>query len=313
MMKIKTVLSVILLLSITGCEKMEEKRRQRAEDVFNEVLSEKSITALQKYERENPESIYLDRIPDEIELLIEEGKSQVHKRKTQNSEFYSFVEELLNIQKDNNSTEIIVWYHPVTTERIELIDKIISESTSEDDVYYNKIVPLAPSFTDNFIESNEKRLSRNLRTIFNILVPHNLITVRHGGVIPEGKSIDSITNPIIEVKYNIVPGSVYSTTSSDKYFLGIKLSYEINMFIPGSDTTFSMNISIEPPAEFKSKHLGDSTVYSNMMYEAFKELPVDVYESIRGEEADISTRIDIMSESVDSFLDVRNDYKSSRW
>ena len=146
------------------------------------------------------------------------------------------------------------------------------------------IAPVSPHFTEARSAPRETRITQVLQRGFAPIFPEDVMQLEHAGRVDEGEQAQAITQPTFDVSYSIRPsGSVYTSDSSARGFVGIRIEFHIEMHIPDSTDTWGFDTSVEPPEHFTVHSYadmdptGDSAyrdglVYSVMADRAFDQL-----------------------------------------
>lgn len=300
---VNIVLVLGFLLSSFSCKKIEENKRIWALEEYQKVVGKKSLIELKRYKKYNPESIHLPGIDEEIDKLYDEATLYIKEHRVNNEEFYDFISELVEYLRSNKG-DVQVRFKTLPLESLQAMDKIVTALIDEDNEYYNKVLPFSEAFSNVNFKNYESSTISQLESVLNILVPYDLISLNGAGRIPEHEELESYDLPSINIEYRLIPNSsIYSSYDSNtyktNYYLGLGFIYTITMTLPESDKVYTLELELDPPDEFIKKSSSNESLYVTMADLAFRELAVKIYENILNVEADISVRLDILTNRVD--------------
>ncbi|MCB9594619.1 MAG: hypothetical protein H6719_17935 [Sandaracinaceae bacterium] len=254
------------------------------EAAFAEARREGTVSALRTFVREHPDS-----------ARVEEARAAIHERFVQvRQDFLSqaatgdptmpvFMGRLLAWLEAHDSPPVRVRFLAPSAEVLVAIDQNL-DVFGEVQGVTGGIAPVSPHFTEARSAPRETRITQVLQRGFAPIFPEDVMQLEHAGRVDEGEQAQAITQPTFDVSYSIRPsGSVYTSDSSARGFVGIRIEFHIEMHIPDSTDTWGFDTSVEPPEHFTVHSYadmdptGDSAyrdglVYSVMADRAFDQL-----------------------------------------
>src|SRR5690606_28893053 len=119
------------------------------------------------------------------------------------------------------------------------------------------IAPVAPHFTPERSTMRESNITRVLSQGFAPIFPSDVMQLEHAGRITDAERDAPLTQPAFDVSYAIRPsGSVYTSDTSTRGFVGIHVDFHIQMRIPDDAETWGVDTSVEPPEHFTVTSFG---------------------------------------------------------
>lgn len=256
------------------------------EAAFAEAQREGTVSALRDFVREHPNSARID----EARAAIHERFAQVRRdflaqAATGDPRMPAFMGQLLDWLEAHDSPPVRVRFFAPSAESLALIDQN-NDLLGEVEGVTGGIAPVAPHFTPERSERRENGITTTLQQGFAPIFPSDVMQLEHAGRIGPAQQAEALTQPAFDVSYTIRPsGSVYTSDSSTRGFVGIHVDFHIQMRIPDSGETWGLDTSVEPPEHFtvtSYDRLGfdangdsayqDGLVYSVMGNRAFSNL-----------------------------------------
>lgn len=253
------------------------------EAAFSEAQRAGTVSALRDFVREHPES---RRVP-EARVVIHERFVQVrqdfmNQAATGDPRMPVFMGHLLDWLERMDSPPVQVRFLAPSGEALALTDQNLDVFAQVQNVT-GGVAPVSPHFTPERSASRENHITQVLQRGFAPIFPSDVMQLSHTGRITAPVQQLAITQPVFDVSYSIRPsGSVYTSDTSTRGFVGIHIDFHIQMRIPGSTETWEFNTSVEPPEHFTvSAGYGDpgggsayqdGIVYSVMADRAFDQL-----------------------------------------
>lgn len=268
---------------------------RHAEEVENELLPEAAfaeareagtVAALRDFVQQHPNSTRLD-----------EARAAIHQRFAQVREDFTnqaatsdprmpvFMGHLLDWLEAHDSPPVEVRFFAPSGEALSVIDQNL-DLFSEVQGVTGGIAPVSPHFTPERSAGRETHITQVLQRGFAPVFPSDVMQLTHAGRIDPAQQEIAVTRPTFDVTYTIRPsGTVYTSDTSERGFVGIQVLFHIEMQIPDSGGTWGFDTVVEPPEHFTVStydRLGldpsgngdyqDGIVYSVMGNRAFDNL-----------------------------------------
>lgn len=140
---------------------------------------------------------------------------------------------------------------------------------------------ISPHFTPQMCEPRERFITTVLQRGFAAVFPDDVMHLDHTGRITQQTPVPT-QNATIDVSYTVRPsGAMYEDSETRRQFVGIFNDFVVRMSIPGSTSTHSFILQVEPPQRFSVGYSrygtmeggpSDGMVYSVMSERAFDQL-----------------------------------------
>jgi len=254
------------------------------EAAFSEAQRDGTVSALRDFVQAHPESA---RTGDARAAIHERfvGVRQDFLTQAANGDATMpvFMSHLLDWLEAHDSPPVRVRFVAPSAEALSLIDQNL-DAFGEVQGVTGGIAPVSPHFTETRSAPREQRITQVLQRGFGPIFPEDVMQLAHAGRVNTAQLAAPITEPTFDVTYTIRPsGSVYTSDTSTRGFVGIHVDFHIQMRIPDSTETWGFDTSVEPPEHFTVSSYsaidptGDSAyrdglVYSVMADRAFDQL-----------------------------------------
>ncbi len=265
-----------------GRHEDEVRNRWLPEAAFAEARREGTVTALREFTREYPQSPRVADARTAIhERFVRVRQDFMSQAATTDPAMPVFMGELLDWLEAHDSPTVQVRFFAPSADSLALIDRNLELLARTENVT-GGIAPVSPHFTPERSEARERNITRVLENGFQPVFPREVMELEHLGRIDAAAQNAPLTQPVMDVSYLIRPsGSVYTSDTSQRGFVGIHVDFHIQMRIPGSARTWGFNTSVEPPEHFtvrsersydQNDPHRDGLVYSVMADRAFDQL-----------------------------------------
>lgn len=267
-----------------GRHRQEVIDRWLPEAAFAEAQRVGTVAALRDFVREHPNS-----------ARVTDARAAIHQRFVQvRQDFMSqaatgdprmplFMGRLLDWLEAHDSPPVRVRFLAPSAESLAVIDRNLDVFGRLQGVT-GGIAPVSPHFTPERSSARESNITRVLSQGFAPVFPSDVMQLEHAGRITDAERDAPLTQPAFDVSYTIRPsGSVYTSDTSPRGFVGIHVDFHIEMRVPGDAETWGVDTSVEPPEQFTVTTFGygdpagdsdyrDGLVYSVMADRAFDRL-----------------------------------------
>ncbi|HJL16700.1 MAG TPA: hypothetical protein RMH99_13640 [Sandaracinaceae bacterium LLY-WYZ-13_1] len=229
----------------------EVEDRWLPEAAFAEAQREGTVAALRDFVRAHPDSARVDEARAAIhERFVQVRQDFVSQAATADPRMPTFMGHLLDWLEANDSPPVQVRFFAPSAESLAMIDENL-DLFGEVQGVTGGIAPVAPHFTPARSESRERHITEVLQRGFSPIFPSDVMQLTHAGRIAPAQQGEAITQPTFDVSYSIRPsGSVYTSDTSNRGFVGIHVDFHIQMRIPDSAETFGFDVNVEPPEHF---------------------------------------------------------------
>ncbi len=253
------------------------------EAVFREAQRDGTVTALRAFVRANPRSARVEDARVAIhDRFLQVKQSFLRQAASGDPAMPLFMGRLVDWLEAHDSPPVAVRFLAPSAEALGTIDQNL-DLFGEVQGLTGGIAPVSPHFTEARSAPREQRITRVLQRGFAPIFPEDVMQLRHTGRIDAQQQAAAVV-PTFDVTYAIRPsGSVYTSDTSARGFVGIHVEFHIQMRIPGSAETWGFDTSVVPPEHFTvSSYAGvdpsgdsayrDGLVYSVMADRAFDQL-----------------------------------------
>jgi hypothetical protein len=263
-----------------GGDRIDEVRNEHVPlFVYREALRRNSVTALRDFIRANPSSRYASEARGLIRQTFVRVRQRFDAQAATDPQMISFMTALLGYLESNDSPPVHVRFRPPTSDALSQIDGRLSLEGRR--LGGRDVVQIAPHFTEATSAPREREITQNLQRGFGAVFPNDVLSLRDGERVL-GASLANVTEPTIEVSYEVRPsGSFYSLRSGNRAFVGILVDFTVQMRVPGTAQPFSFTMTVQPPERFSFSYEtrtgsaagpSDGRVYSVMAERAFDQL-----------------------------------------
>ena len=233
---------------------------RHVEEVENELLPEAAfaeaqaagtVAALRDFVQQHPNS-----------TRLEEARVAIHRRFGQVREDFTnqaatsdprmpvFMGHLLDWLEAHDSPPVEVRFIAPSGEALSVIDQNL-DLFSEVQGVTGGIAPVAPHFTPERSAGRETHITQVLQRGFAPIFPEDVMQLSHAGRIDPALQDNAVSRPTFDVTYTIRPsGTVYTSDTSTRGFVGIQVEFHIQMRIPDSGETWGLDTVVEPPEHF---------------------------------------------------------------
>lgn len=251
------------------------------EAAFAEAREEGTVAALRTFVQEHPDS-----------TRVGDARAAIHERFVQvRQEFMSqaatgdprmpvFMGHLLDWLEAHDSPPVQVRFFAPSAEALQQIDQNL-DVFGELQGVTGGIAPVSPHFTAERSSGRESHITQVLSRGFAPIFPADVMSLEHAGRIAAEQQNVPLTQPAFDVSYVIRPsGSVYTSDTSTRAFVGIHVDFQIIMRIPDSEETYSINVPVEPPEHFTVSSYsfdptGDSSYRDGLVYSVMADRAFD--------------------------------------
>ncbi len=254
------------------------------EAAFAEAQQAGTVSALRDFVREHPDSARIDDARAAIhQRFVQVRQDFLSQAATGDPSMPVFMGRLLDWLEAHDSPPVRVRFFAPSGEALSSIDQNL-DLFGEVQGVTGGIAPVSPHFTPERSAPRETRITTVLQRGFGPIFPSDVMQLEHAGRIDPAQASEALTQPAFDVSYTIRPsGSVYTSDTSTRGFVGIHVDFHIEMRIPGEEGTWGFDTSVEPPEHFTVHSYtgfdpsGDSAyrdglVYSVMADRAFDQL-----------------------------------------
>lgn len=251
------------------------------EAAFAEAQQAGTVSALRDFVREHPDSARIDEARAAIhERFVQVRQDFLSQAATGDPTMPVFMGRLLAWLEEHDSPPVRVRFFAPSGEALAMIDQNL-DLFGEVQGVTGGIAPVSPHFTEDRSAPREGRITQVLQRGFGPIFPEDVMQLEHAGRIAADAS-EAITQPTFDVSYTIRPsGSVYTSDTSTRGFVGIHVDFHILMRIPGSDETWGFDTSVEPPEHFTVHSYagidptGDSAYRDGLVYSVMADRAFD--------------------------------------
>ena len=267
-----------------GSHREEVVNQHLPEAAFAEAQEAGTVSALRDFVRAHPESTRIEEARSAIhERFVQVRQDFLGQAATGDATMPVFMGHMLDYLEENDSPPVRVRFVAPSGEALSMIDQNL-DLFGEVQGVTGGIAPVSPHFTEARSAPRENRITQVLQRGFSPIFPEDVMQLTHAGRIDATQQEAAITEPTFDVTYTIRPsGSVYTSDTSTRGFVGIHVDFHIQMRIPGSAENWGFDTSVEPPEHFTvSSYTGidptgdsnyrDGLVYSVMADRAFDQL-----------------------------------------
>ncbi|MCA9562103.1 MAG: hypothetical protein KC561_01380 [Myxococcales bacterium] len=236
--------------------------------VLAEAQNPPSASALREYLATYPEHSGVPEARARLQELYEEGAATFRASAANNPDAVAFIERLLTWLGQDEQGVVAVRFGPPTQAYLQAIDARLAGM--------GNVAPIAPHFTTSAVSERETLIAQHLEEAFDSILPNDLLTLEVGAPLSETGGTE---RPEIRVHYEVGDSSVnYTLTGSTRQFVGIVITFDVEMFIPDGGAPLQFRFAVEPPDHFtvyETQSYGDptdGTVYTVMANRAFDSL-----------------------------------------
>lgn len=267
-----------------GRHRQEVIDRWLPEAAFAEAQEAGTVSALRDFVRAHPSSARVNEARQAIhQRFVQVRQDFLSQAATGDPRMPVFMGRLLDWLEAHDSPPVRVRFLAPSAEALAIIDQNL-DVFGEVQGVTGGIAPVAPHFTAQRSTTRESNITRVLQQGFAPVFPSDVMQLEHAGRVGEAEQSAALTQPAFDVSYTIRPsGSVYTSDTSTRGFVGIHVDFHIQMRIPGDADTWGVDTSVEPPEHFTVTSYGyvdpsgdsayrDGLVYSVMADRAFDQL-----------------------------------------
>lgn len=191
-----------------------------------------------------------------------------------------FMEALVTYLEKHDSPPILVRFRRPRTADLEKADAFYQEKLKG-----KTYLPIAPNFTVKAADSREEIIHDQLVRGFSTCFANDVLSFEAGPNLQGEKlDVDSLTNPVIEIIYEVSPSDkTFFEKDSDRVVVGIQIEFGMRMLVPKMKNDFTFGLVVEPPSSFsvdygRAAHptakTGAILVYNQMATRAFDQFSV---------------------------------------
>jgi hypothetical protein len=263
---------------------------------LKEAQSIGTVSAIRGFMKAHPGSVVEADASAEIHKLfaatLTEFKPQAS---TADPKMRSFIERLLKYLEEKESPPVLVSFRSIKSPSLELADKLLqTKAPGIPDVPGASLAAVSPHFSDERSQPREAAIVTILQGAFSTIFPADVLPLKQGPRRTEASSKDPVSEPRIEIDYEVSwSGSTYSSETSGREFVGIKIAFQVAMRLPGEPEKEALRfkLNVAPPDHFTVNYFStpspfidqallrkegptDEKVYEVMAARAFDELSV---------------------------------------
>lgn len=185
-----------------------------------------------------------------------------------------FVERLLKYLEDKDSPPVLVSFHGTRAPTLELADKLLQNQKKEPGALDIPSLPgLAPSlaavsphFSDERSEPREDAIVTILQGAFATIFPADVLPLKKGTPRIDAPKAEPASDPRIDIDYQVGwSGSTYTSSTSGREFVGIKVDFQVAMRIPGEadKEALRFKLNVAPPEHFTVNYFSSGSPFIN--------------------------------------------------
>lgn len=251
------------------------------EAAFAEAREEGTVAALRTFVQEHPDSARVGDARAAIhERFVQVRQEFMSQAATGDPRMPAFMGHLLDWLEAHDSPPVLVRFFAPSAQALSEIDQNL-DIFGELQGVTGGIAPVSPHFTAERSSGRESHITQVLQRGFAPIFPADVMSLEHSGrIAPEQQNVP-LTQPVFDVSYVIRPsGSVYTSDTSERAFVGIHVDFQIIMRIPDSEETYSINVPVEPPEHFTVSSYsfdptGDSAYRDGLVYSVMADRAFD--------------------------------------
>lgn len=236
---------------------------------FREAQRTGTVEALRDFVRAYPSSAQAGQARQVIHERFESVRASFNSQAaTSDANMLVFMGQLLTWLEAHDSPPVRVRFYAPSTLALAAVDAALPRG----------VTPISPHFSQELSEPRERSITTVLERGFAAVFPRDVMSLEHAGRVVEGAPPET-EHATIDVAYIVAPsGTVYVDRVDGRQFVGIVIEFTVRMSIPGSTTTHTFALLVEPPETFSVSYdsygggPSEGAVYSAMASRAFDQL-----------------------------------------
>jgi hypothetical protein len=263
---------------------------------LKEAQAKGTVSALREFQKEFPGSVVDAEAKKSVhDLFVSTLAAFRPQAATTDPKMLPFVERLLVYLEAKESPDVKVSFRIVQSPSLALADKLLASKTpglpAVAGVGGGGTVAAASShFSEARSVTREAAIVTVLQQAFGKIFPSDVLNLAQGerrsDATPKGATV---SEPTIDIDYEVGwSGSTYSSETSGREFVGIKIDFQAAMRLPGEPEKEALRfkLAVEPPEHFTVNYSSpfidksflekagptDTTVYEVMASRAFDQL-----------------------------------------
>lgn len=270
---------------------------------LKEAVDQNTVSAVREFLKTYPASVVDKEAHDEVHKLfvgaLEAFRPQASKA---DPKMLPFVERLLKYLEEKESPPVLVTFRGTKSSTLELADKLLQKQAagaldipSLPGLGGASLAAVSPHFSDDRSAPREAAIVSILQEAFATIFPADVLPLKQGARRTQASQRGAtVTEPSIEIDYEVGwSGSTYSSESSGREFVGIKIDFQVAMRLPAEPDKEALRfkLNVAPPDHFTVNYFStpspfidqaflkkegptDEKVYEVMAARAFDELSV---------------------------------------
>jgi hypothetical protein len=245
--------------------------------IFAEAQRAGTVTALRNFVRDNPNSRYAVEAGALIRERFEQARLKfLTQANDEDASMLGFVTNLLRWQEQHDSPTVHVRFNAPSAESLTRADQGLN--TSFPQRQGRSIAPLSPDFTPEASRPHESSVTSALQRGFAAILPDDVMRLEHRDRIAMPDQPLDPGHAGIDVSYSVRPsGPIYMSSAKQRTFVGLHLDFNVSMHIPDSPTSYSFNLSVEPPedstvSQWIAADTSHGDIYGAISQRAFERL-----------------------------------------
>src|SRR5579862_1321593 len=256
-----------------GRRHVDEIRAGLPRVAFNDAKKIRSVTALRSVLQRYPKAGLQDDVKRELAAAYATALAKFRTQAaTSDPTLVPFMEQVLSALNEAGSSTLQVRFTRPSGDELRKVDLRIVQNAGKG----REIAPVANHFGSNSAGPRETRIVGELTRGFRAIFPSDVLSVA---------SVTAVNPqlPVMDVTYGIVPsGTLYKLDEAERFFVGVKVHFDVRMSLPASTDDWRFNLDVLPPERFVINFklppgvlhgiAPDERVYVVMAERAFDEL-----------------------------------------
>jgi hypothetical protein len=247
--------------------------------VFDAAVRAGSVKALREFMKEFPAAPQVPEARKLLKALYVESRDKFHAEAADDKQLVAAMDALLEWISTNDQIEVPVKYR-APENALAALDQRLEDPDLVKSLGGRKIEPIAAHFDQEASKNRESSVTNVLQGGISSVFPADVVELKHSGRIAEGlggqlAAASDVKAPELEVSYVVEPsGAMYtSRTDTTRAFIGIVVTFDVTLRVPGLKEPFRTQFKVEPPATFSVQDQTNAgEVYSVMAEKAFESL-----------------------------------------
>jgi hypothetical protein len=262
---------------------------------FKEADEKGTVSAIREFQKEFPGSVVDAEAKKAIhDLFVATLAAFKPQASTTDPKMLPFVERLLVYLEAKESPDVKVSFRIIKSPSLAAADKLLATRTpglpNVPGIGGGSVAAASSHFSEERSVTREAAIVTVLQQAFGTIFPSDVLNLEQGDrrtdATPKGQAV---TQPTIDIDYEVGwSGSTYSSETSGREFVGIKIDFQAAMRMPGEPEkeALKFKLAVEPPEHFTVNYSSpfidrsylekagptDTTVYEVMASRAFDQL-----------------------------------------